>query len=90
MKIIYTFVVLASCKEPIFQKVYGFLKDGIVQIREDIFEDKPAVISPEISVDDYAGYGTTVTGSDLMLESRSHETKHNLNKRVAGESSLWE
>ena len=60
MKIFHCLCICAFCKDPIFQKVYGFLKDGIVQIREDIFEDNPASISPEISIDDYAGYGTTV------------------------------
>ena len=55
---------------PIFQKVYAYLEDGLIQIKENIFEDQPAVVSPDITVEDYAGYGTTEWQENPVCESR--------------------
>ena len=80
-------VVSVSCikDEPIFEKVYAYLKDGIIQITDDIFQDKPGLISPNMTIEDYAGYGTgDVWQENPICESRPLD----LTILVDGSSSL--
>ena len=65
-----TLSVVQCDNVPIFQKVYAYLEDGLIQIKENIFEDQPAVVSPDITVEDYAGYGTTEWQENPVCESR--------------------
>ena len=83
--LIYLLLVSVNCNdEPIFEKVYAYLKDGFIQIKDDIFEDKPGLISPNMTIEDYAGYGTDVWQENPICESRPLD----LTILVDGSSSL--